>query len=301
MQLLDLPISRQSSQSASTTSTTTSSPTPQSPTTSLIDNTTPFTFNNHPPSSHRNHEHLHRVHYLPPSQKHSPPSDASKSDTIESTCVSKDDIYIKPDDSTLKGDYGRYGSQDSMELKDYSYVVFKSQSSKPHSHEYSYPTLESVQKPPSKRESTTSNVKRQPLLTHSPHPPLPKKDKSKKTERLIQKNQKLRCKHCHELFSYDENPRGSCEDAPDGVEKCIEYVTCVWCAKGLIYHCMADPDGDYGHPCVCDMSDDSNCKKWTALTVLSLFLPCLWCYPALMACHSRGVGCGCCGGRHKAT
>jgi sprouty-related EVH1 domain-containing protein len=70
----------------------------------------------------------------------------------------------------------------------------------------------------------------------------------------------------------------SCEDAPDGVEKCIEYVTCVWCAKGIIYHCMADPDGDYGHPCVCDTSDRTNCKKWTALTILSLFVPCLWCY-----------------------
>lgn len=311
--LLDLPMSRQSSQSASTTSTTTSSPTPQSPESSTCISGLPESFQfTHP---HANHGHLHRVHYIPTTsssphrnvpvgggviKQSSPPSDkssSSKSETFDTTSFSRDDIWIKPGDPTTlssKSEQGLLDCTDNLEMKDYQYVFFAQTPNK--QHEYSYPTLESVQKPPSKREST-SNIKRQPLISPQ-YPPLPQKPKDRKTtqQRLIQNS---RCKHCHEPFSHEDNARGSCEDAPDGVEKCIECVTCVWCPKCIIYHCMSDPEGDYGHPCICDTSDDSNCKKWTALTILSLFVPCLWCYWPLMTCHKCGVACGCCGGRHK--
>lgn len=286
--ILDLPIPRRdsSSQSASTTSTTTSSPTPQSPTSIVSGMPEPFIYN-HP---HANHSHLHRVHYimspLRSSGKPSAPSDSSKSDNLE-----KDEIYIKSDEPTsvgLKSDHGLMDNDNAE--KEYSYVII----AKKDQHEYSYPTLESVQKPVSKRESTQKQTIN--------NPPLPKKKekKDKNTIKLLP-DRKLRCKYCRELFSQDDNARGSCEDAPDGVVKCIDYVTCVWCAKGIIYHCMADPDGSFGHPCLCDSSDRTNCKKWTALTILSLFLPCLWCYWPFMACHKCGVSCGCCGGRHRAS
>ncbi|VDI05404.1 sprouty-related, EVH1 domain-containing protein 2-like isoform X2 [Mytilus galloprovincialis] len=289
--ILDLPIPRRdsSSQSASTTSTTTSSPTPQSPSSLVSGMPDPFTYTH----SHANHHHLHRVHYITSphrSSARSPPSDSSKSDNLE-----KDEIYIKSDEPTSVGSKSDQGllENDNVETKEYSYVII----AKKDQHEYSYPTLESVQKPVSKREAMH---KCQTSLPHQ-HPPLPKKKQKDKHRTHLLQNQKSRCKYCRELFSHDDNARGSCEDAPDGVEKCIEYVTCVWCAKGIIYHCMADPDGDYGHPCVCDTSDRTNCKKWTALTILSLFLPCLWCYWPCMACHKCGVSCGCCGGRHKAS
>ena len=121
--------------------------------------------------------------------------------------------------------------------------------------------------------------------------------------------QRARCRHCNEVFSRDHNDRGSCLEAPDAVHKLIECVACVWCAKCLIYHCMSDADGEYRHPCVCAHpadsaaslagdDGDSSCRKWTALTVLSLFVPCLWCYWPLTACHRCGIACGCCGGRH---
>ncbi|XP_069118315.1 sprouty-related, EVH1 domain-containing protein 2-like [Argopecten irradians] len=308
--LLDLPMSGQSSQSASTTSTTTSSPTPQSPESTISGLPESFQF-----SPHANHGHLHRVHYIPTTSPHrnvmssnvnkpsSPPSDkssSSKSDTIDTSSFSRDDIWIKPDDPTSlssKSDQVLIDCSDNLEMKDYQYVIFAKSKQQ---HEYSYPTLESVQKPPSKREST-SNIKRQPLIQPIAGPPLPRKQKDKKTTQRLIPQQKSRCKHCHDLFSHEENGRGSCEDAPDGVEKCIECITCVWCPKCIIYHTMSDPEGDYGHPCMCDTTDDSNCKKWTALTILSLFVPCLWCYWPLMACHKCGVACGCCGGRHKAA
>lgn len=297
---LDLPISRTGSSSASTNSTTTSSP--QSPTTYVTG--VPDTIYN---NTHNNHfTHLHRVHYYPsPNGKHrrtSPISYKSNSDSIES----HDDVWVKADDPMSlsgKSDQGLLDSvSDNVELKEYSYVIF----AKNNPHDYSYPNLDTLHKPdkmPTNREAISS-VKKHTQITSQPKPPLPvkqkKKDKHKnqQTNRLLQNS---RCKHCRDNFSEENNYRGSCEEAPDNVDKCIEVVTCVWCTRALIYHCMSDADGEFGHPCVCDTSDESNCKKWTALSILSLFVPCLWCYWPLKACHMCGVSCGCCGGRHKAS
>jgi hypothetical protein len=52
-------------------------------------------------------------------------------------------------------------------MKEYSYVII----AKKDQHEYSYPTLESVKKPVSKREATHMCP---PTISH-PNPPLPKK------------------------------------------------------------------------------------------------------------------------------
>lgn len=296
-QELELPISRTGSSSQSTTSTTTSSP--QSPTSYMP--TVPESLYNSSHNSHLNH--LHRVHY-PSSARHRPlPPQSEKSTDSKDSFESPEEVWVKADEPTSisgKSDQGLLDSMssDNVELKEYSYVIF----GRNQPHEYSYPNLESVHKPPSKREAISS--KKLSQITIQPKPPLPvktkKKDKHKNqpTGRLLPK---ARCKHCHEMFSHEDNHRGSCEEAPDSVEKCIEFVTCVVCAKGLIYHCMSDPDGEYGHPCICDSSDESNCKKWTVLSVLSLFVPCLWCYWPLKACHMCGGSCGCCGGRHRAS
>ncbi|XP_041354368.1 sprouty-related, EVH1 domain-containing protein 2-like [Gigantopelta aegis] len=309
-QMVELPLmcKDNSSQSASTTSTTTSSPSPNSPVNSVPGLPDAFQFS-HP---HANHHHLHRIHYISAPQRHhhkpasSPPSEKSsspKSDSFESSS-GQDDVSIRPDEPTSlsgKSDTALLDSDSVEPYKEDSYVTFsKSKPGAPH--EYSYPNLEPVaQKPPTKREVST---KRQQAVAIQ-NPPLPlKPNKGRKgrhktdhqSGRLL--NQRSRCKHCNEVFSRADNQRGSCEDAPDDVQKLIECVTCVWCSKCLIYHCMSDADGEYRHPCVCDASDDSNCKKWTALTILSFFIPCLWCYWPLTACHRCGVSCGCCGGRH---
>lgn len=274
LQALELPLGRQDSWSASTASTTTSSPSPQSPAFSLHD-----TFA--PPN------HLHRMHYIsrppPPPRPSPPPPPPSTTD------IWKHDKLHKPDQA-----------DDNLEITDFSYVEFNKNKCV---HEYSYPTLECV----SKSVSSGSPSSRRGSLGKIEQPPLPIKAKKKKPKlkkgsgkkHLL--SQRSRCVYCHEMFVHDENGRGQCEDSPDKVGECIEHVACICCARGLLYHCMADSDGDYGHPCVCDTTDEANCRKWTALSVLSMLVPCLWCYWPLTACHKCGVACGCCGGRHKAT
>lgn len=290
-QELELPISRTGSLSQSTTSTTTSSP--QSPTTfkpSLQD-----MYNN----SHNRH-HLHRVHYLSHWQKNEMNKSTSGGSKDEAEPV-EEEVWVQREDVSEKSDQGLLDTtkMNSVELKDYSYVIFARNSQ----HEYSYPYLETTEKPPLKREAICN--KKHTSIVVQPKPPLPMK--SKKTVKHYTKHAsgpllvKAQCKHCHETFTHENNHRGSCEEAPDSVETCIEILTCVSCAKGIMYHCMSDPDGEFGHPCICDFSDNSNCKKWTVLSVLSMFVPCLWCYWPFKACHMCGVSLGCCGGRHKAT
>lgn len=215
------------------------------------------------------------------------------------------------------GDQGSSTTEENIELQEYPYVQFAR--NRPSVHDYSYPNLDSIggKMAPAPRDSLGS-VKKVELPQVPPQlqqqPPLPTKSarKKKKKERLKAPSsssdksrhlllQRSRCVYCHEMFVHEENQRGRCEDAPDRGVECIERVSCICCARGMLYHCMADADGDYGHPCVCDPSDESNCHKWTALSVLSLLVPCLWCYGPLTACHRLGMACGCCGGRHKAA
>ncbi|KAL3228837.1 hypothetical protein MRX96_023739 [Rhipicephalus microplus] len=47
------------------------------------------------------------------------------------------------------------------------------------------------------------------------------------------------------------------------------------------------------------LSEDCR-RRWAGLALLSLLVPCLWCYLPLRACHRAAVGCGLCGGRHQA-
>ncbi|KAK0059923.1 sprouty-related EVH1 domain-containing protein 1-like isoform X1 [Biomphalaria pfeifferi] len=337
---MELPLKRNdsSSRSASTTSTNTSSSpgtnSPQSP----LNNNDPFSFSNTNANHlHRvhyisnNRASAHNVHTNgggivgQQQQSHVPGSPVSEKNSQHKSSFDsssgQDEVWVRTsvDPASLSGksdqgliDYGDHGDL----YKEESYVVFN-KSKVGSLHEYSYPDLEPQQKPPSQRSST----KKQALSlstnqTTQPYPPLPIKNKSKNKSntgggdggkheqsgahrRLV--SPQVQCKHCRELFSLEENPRGSCEDAPDSVERCIECVTCVTCTKGLMYHCWSDADGEFGHPCSCDPSDTSLCKRWTALTLLSLFLPCLWCYPPLKACHHCGILCGLCGGRHKAA
>ena len=290
------------------------------------------------PNPHPNHHHLHRVHYITRNtaggKQPSPPSSDKGSTKSKASCESQtalhqqsvsngrggsgvggglDDVWVKADKNgsspRIKPAEGS-AHDDNIEMAvNYSYVQFAR--NRPSVHEYSYPTLDSISsscKTPQRRDSISS-LKKHNLDVLASQPPLPMKVNKKKKKERTKKDkkqcrllsQRSRCVYCHEMFVHDENTRGNCEEAPDKVMECVERVSCICCARGILYHCMADADGDYGHPCICDTTDDSNCKKWTALTILSLFVPCLWCYWPLTACHRCGVACGCCGGRHKAA
>lgn len=115
-----------------------------------------------------------------------------------------------------------------------------------------------------------------------------------------EKPQSLTCRHCRKTYTEEENVKGSCEYAPDCVRSSIDTVTCIPCARTMVYHCMSDSEGNFAQqPCECDTADSGCAKRWLGLTLLSLLLPCLWCYPALKVCHLCGVSCGACGGRHE--
>ncbi|BES88387.1 Sprouty protein (Spry) [Nesidiocoris tenuis] len=111
---------------------------------------------------------------------------------------------------------------------------------------------------------------------------------------------KERCRHCQEPFYVENNKRGSCEYAPDCTKTSINAVACISCAQCMLYHCMSDPEGDFvQHPCECGPASDEQCtKRWVGLALLSLVVPCLWCYPPLRACHWCCISCGICGGKH---
>ncbi|XP_074644990.1 sprouty-related, EVH1 domain-containing protein 2-like isoform X2 [Tubulanus polymorphus] len=299
---LDLPLGRKdsSSQSNSTTSTTTSSPTPQSPAVSIhgVMQEPYGPFISRPP-------HLHWITFTPNRNstnvmKQSPSSENGKSISSESK---EDNMWPKSSDKTQSDEIDNRATD--------CYVTFDTKTRPSSNNDYSYPSMDSITKPASRRDSSSSIKKTQIETLHPPLPlrkPRPRKDKDSKHHKADKQSKYLltkkhaRCAYCQKMFSVSsETSRGLCEDAPDKMHDVIERVSCICCARAMLYHCMADADGDYGHPCVCDSSDESNCKKWTALTILSFIVPCLWCYWPLTACHRCGVACGCCGGRHKAA
>jgi sprouty-related, EVH1 domain-containing protein len=110
-------------------------------------------------------------------------------------------------------------------------------------------------------------------------------------------------RYCQEFYQEEWNRKGSCAFAPDKVKTGIDRVTGMFCARAMLYHCMGDSESDLiNHPCSCSSNptDEVSCtKRWIGLAVLSLLVPCLWCYPPLKACHLIGIQCGACGGKHK--
>ncbi|XP_052896203.1 sprouty-related, EVH1 domain-containing protein 1 isoform X3 [Anopheles moucheti] len=167
-------------------------------------------------------------------------------------------------------------------------------------HDYNYPVIE---EPPiggsligGRRDSTSSLKKRNALdaaanTGDTSIPPMMKEGTLIKT--------RLRCRYCQEFYNDEWNHKGSCDYAPDCFRTAIENVSGMPCARCMLYHCMKDSEGETAaHPCLC--TGESGCtKRWIGLALLSLLVPCLWCYPPLRACHWIGVSCRLCGGKHK--
>lgn len=304
---LQLPVERGDSRSSSGSSTNggngagcTSFITPS--TSADMFSTSPYT---HP---HANNHHLHRMHYFSRPQQRTSPStpngNSSSNGQNGSSCEQRqkdiEEVWVKNEEKSLnkKEKKERLKESEKIEiLETYSYVQFAPD--RPSPHEYSYPIVEEMKA--DKRESSTSarkNFESKPTL-------LPTKTKKKKLRKKDKHKNLLteptHCRHCHELFIEEDNERGTCEYAPDHVRTCINYVTCISCAQGMLYHCMSDAEGDFGHhPCSCSETDTHCGKRWIGLTLLSLFVPCLCCFLPLRACHKCGINCGICGGRHEA-
>ena len=116
------------------------------------------------------------------------------------------------------------------------------------------------------------------------------------------------CIHCRKSYNPGSNTKGSCRYAPnDWARSTVETVTCLSCARCLLYHCISDPEEDeeIHDPCECTGSNSAagsyGVRRWLGLTLLSILVPCLCCYPPLMACYKGAAACGLCGGRHEAS
>lgn len=247
---------------------------------------------------HANDHHLYRITF-PPRPRHPLPHNNHPPDKpLEPDCDHKSG---SPPDMPQ--------DQDKIEVlgDTYSYVQFARDRPPVLHHEYSYPMVEGIKG--EKRDSITSIKKQQQLeLVGGTHPqPMPNPLLSGKRQRKRGKKPiRARCRHCQEMFTYDANSRGSCEYSPDCVRSAIDTLTCISCAQCMLYHCMSDAEGDFAHhACECGgpggTADESCGRRWLGLTLLSLLVPCLWCYLPLRACHRCAVACGLCGGRHEAS
>ncbi|XP_055693912.1 sprouty-related, EVH1 domain-containing protein 1 isoform X1 [Lutzomyia longipalpis] len=158
-------------------------------------------------------------------------------------------------------------------------------------HEYNYPVVDepNVGAVISTRRDSTCSLKKRTAL-EVPQSAL--KD-------VLPVKTRLRCRYCQEFYTEEWNRKGACEYAPDCFRVGLDNMSGMVCARGMLYHCMSDPEGDMpAHPCEC--VNDSGCtKRWLGLALLSLLVPCLWCYPPLRACHWLGMSCGVCGGKHR--
>ncbi|XP_016326070.1 protein sprouty homolog 2 [Sinocyclocheilus anshuiensis] len=70
----------------------------------------------------------------------------------------------------------------------------------------------------------------------------------------------------------------------------MDYVTCVCCVKGLFYHCSSD-DEDVCADKPFSCSQSHCCMRWSAISVLAIFLPCLLCYLPAKGCVALCQAC----------
>ncbi|OUC44643.1 sprouty protein [Trichinella nativa] len=131
--------------------------------------------------------------------------------------------------------------------------------------------------------------------------------------------QREQCCYCKRFYLVDQNVPGVCPAAPDPFESLVQKVSCFWCFNCVLYVCgCKDPtstdqrrslSGWFHWPCSCneinvdeddnnsnDHANDTNnhgnyprhhCIRWMLFALLSLFVPCLWCYFPLKFCQHR--------------
>lgn len=67
-------------------------------------------------------------------------------------------------------------------------------------------------------------------------------------------------------------------------ERVIDYCTCMICVKGIFYHCTDEDDDIVDNVCSCNGSKGSVFKRWTCLSILACFMPCLFCHLPAKGC-----------------
>ena len=116
----------------------------------------------------------------------------------------------------------------------YSYVQLT-----PMSHDYMYPVIDEHKCERTERRNSTGSLKKTDIIVTQP-----KKNSGQRG------NVRMRCKHCQEIYTEEQNPKGSCEFAPDRIRHGIDTVSCLLCAQCMLYHCMSDAEGEFvQNPC----------------------------------------------------
>lgn len=90
---------------------------------------------------------------------------------------------------------------------------------------------------------------------------------------------------CQEFDAFEEEERrGDCMDL-------LDCCTCMCCVKGLFYHCTKDTKDEgqmADNPCSCAGPVSECVGRWAVMGLMSVFMPCLWCYlpfEAYFKCH----------------
>ncbi|XP_022088986.1 sprouty-related, EVH1 domain-containing protein 2-like [Acanthaster planci] len=238
---------------------------------------------------HSNQQRLHRVHYVSRSKSVKDDKERRLSNSNKKySSIGHETIWTKKaTEFQSQRDNGLTGENGSSDP--YVKILKKP----PHIHEYVYPMVLGSEGEDDLRKPR-HHLK---VVTSQPRPPSP----PVKANKVPLPPDRVKCVHCQQFFNPETNRRGACPDAPDETDRCIGKVSCIQAAQSMMYHCMADAEGDFSDPCSCDASADTHfCQRWLGLGLLSLFVPCLWCYLPLKCCHLCGMKCGCCGGKHKA-
>nr|XP_042908544.1 sprouty-related, EVH1 domain-containing protein 2 isoform X2 [Parasteatoda tepidariorum] len=305
---LDLPVeSRSSSGSSSGSANGVNTFRPTSATSSIPGDT--FSVNSspysHPHSTQQQQQqqHLYRLQFMKPSRTMPGVSSngGSTSGLTSSISIAAGELQkVQGEEIWVKEKAGKEpppNNQEKIELLPYSYVSFaKERPEQRAEHDYCYPAIETLK---SGRQDYPENLKKQVATVSSEPPLLPSKKKGKDSRSQPSPSQS-RCRLCLDTYGEEDNRPGSCRYGRDRTLSCINHATCLSCAQCMLYHCMSDAEGDFHHhPCSCDSSDDHCRRRWTGLALLSIFVPCLWCYLPLRACHRCGVSCGYCGGQHE--
>ena len=69
--------------------------------------------------------------------------------------------------------------------------------------------------------------------------------------------------------------------------QCIECCSCLCCVKAIFYHCTKNRELERNwadRPCTCEVPGTECATRWGILGMLSIFLPCVLCYPILKGC-----------------
>ena len=104
--------------------------------------------------------------------------------------------------------------------------------------------------------------------------------------RIVAQNWSSTCPNSEEK-EFNENAVHIIEPMKSDRTQLVECCSCMCCVKATFYHCNKDGDFERNwaeEPCACETPGTEFVLRWGILGMLSLFMPCLVCYPIMKVC-----------------